>query len=265
MTPSARISAVIELVAAIEAAPRKPADAVANLFFRERRYIGSGDRRAVSDRCWAVIRGRRRLAWWLERAELPVNPRLLVAASLMLDGWVVGGLVQSFSGGQYGPTKLSAAEQAALAELEGHTLTHPKMPQAVKLELPDWILPLLRARFGHALNAEIAAMESEAPLDLRVNLLKGTLVEAQAALAAEGIEAVPMPLSPWGLRVAGRRPVTTGKAFQTGLVEIQDEGSQLVAALVGALPEMRVVDWCAGAGGKTLALAMSMQNRGHVV
>ncbi len=102
-------------------------------------------------------------------------------------------------------------------------------------------------------------MEEEAPLDMRVNLLRGTREEAAAALAAEGIEAEPTPLSPWGLRVAGRRPVTTGKAFQSGLVEIQDEGSQLVAALVGAGPQMRVADWCAGAGGKTLALAMTME------
>jgi 16S rRNA (cytosine967-C5)-methyltransferase len=111
----------------------------------------------------------------------------------------------------------------------------------------------------------MAAMDLPASLDMRVNLLKATVAEAQAALVGEGIAAVPTALSPWGLRVEGRRPVSTGKAFQAGLVEIQDEGSQLVAALVGAAPEMRVVDWCAGAGGKTLALAMTMANRGHIV
>jgi len=104
-----------------------------------------------------------------------------------------------------------------------------------------------------------------APLDLRVNLLRGTRDDARAALLAEGLETTPTPLSPWGLRIDGRRAVTSGPAFQTGLVEIQDEGSQLVAALVGATPDMRVVDWCAGAGGKTLALAMLMQNRGQLV
>ena len=80
----------------------------------------------------------------------------------------------------------------------------------------------------------------------------------------EGIAAEPTPLSPWGLRVLGRRAVTSGDAFKTGLIEIQDEGSQLVAALVDARPGMRVADWCAGAGGKTLAMAMTMQNRGHL-
>ena len=264
MTPAARQAAAIELLAAVEAAPRKPADAVANDFFRNRRFIGSGDRRAVSELTWRVLRARRRLAWWLDRAGAPVVPRLLVAASLLLEGWTLDGVAQAYSGGQFAPERLTQAEAGALRALERHTLDHPDMPEAVRLEVPDWVLPHLRVRFGEALAAELAAMESEAPLDLRVNLLKTTREQAQAALASEGIAAVPTPISPWGLRIAGRRPVSTGPAFQSGLVEIQDEGSQLVAALVGARPEMRVADWCAGAGGKTLALAMTMGNRGHI-
>ena len=265
MTPAARLSAAIELLAAIESNPRKPADAVANAFFRDRRFIGGGDRRAVSERAWGVLRARRRLDWWLARAHLGATPRTLVAASLLLQGWTLDGVAQSFSGGRYGPSSLNAAEQAALRALAGHTLDHPDMPDAVRLELPEWLLAPLRARFGAELDIEMAAMAEPAPLDLRVNLLKTDLAQARAALAAEGLEAEPTSLSPWGLRIAGRRPVTAGKAFQDGLVEIQDEGSQLVAALVGAAPEMRVADWCAGAGGKTLALAMTMANRGHIV
>jgi 16S rRNA (cytosine967-C5)-methyltransferase len=262
LTPSARIAAAIELVAAIEAATRKPADAVANGFFRDRQYIGSSDRRAVSERTWGVLRARRRLAWWL---DAPATPRLLVAASLLVEGWTLTGVVQCFSGGRFAPPPLTADEAAALRRIEGHTLDHPDMPEAVCLEVPDWILPLLQERFGRELAGEIGALSVPAPLDLRVNLLKATRAEAQAALAAEGVAAVPTPISPWGLRVAGRRPVSGGRAFRDGLVEIQDEGSQLVVALVAAGPEMRVADWCAGAGGKTLALAMTMGNRGHIV
>jgi 16S rRNA (cytosine967-C5)-methyltransferase len=264
VTPSARLAAAIELLAAIDSAPRKPADAVANDFFRNRRFIGGGDRRAVSERTWSVLRARRRLEWWLARANTPATPRLLVAAALLTEGWSLDGVRQSFSGGQFGPTALNATEQAALRPLEGHTLDHPETPEPVRLELPDWLLPHLQARFGAGLPAEIAAMAAPAPLDLRVNLLKTTREAARAALAVEGIESAPTPLSQWGLRVAGRRPVTSGKAFQGGLVEIQDEGSQLVAALVGARPDMRVADWCAGAGGKTLAMAVAMENRGHI-
>jgi 16S rRNA (cytosine967-C5)-methyltransferase len=248
----------------IEAATRKPADAVANAFFSDRRFIGSGDRRSVSDRVWAVLRARRRLGWWLERAHEPATPRLLVAVSLLLEGWTLDGVKQSFSGGQFGPTHLTLGESAALARMEGQGLDHPDMPQAVRLEVPDWVLPHLLARFGAAVDAEMAAMSQPAPLDLRVNLLKGVRAQAIAALASEGIAAVPTDLSPWGLRIEGRRPVTTGAAFQSGLVEIQDEGSQLVALMVGAAPGMRVADWCAGAGGKTLALAMTMDNKGAI-
>ncbi len=264
MTPAARLAATIELLAAIDSSARKPADAVANDFFRSRRFIGGGDRRAVSDRAWSVLRARRRLDWWLARAGLPGTPRMLVAAALLTQGWTLEGVAKSYSGGRFGPTALAQAEVSALRGLEGRTLHHPDMPEAVALEVPDWVLPHLRARFGAELEGELLALGEPAPLDLRVNLLKATREQARESLAAEGVEAAPTPLSPWGLRVPGRRPVTAGRTFQEGLVEIQDEGSQLVAALVGARPDMRVADWCAGAGGKTLALAMTMENRGHI-
>jgi 16S rRNA (cytosine967-C5)-methyltransferase len=261
MTPSARIAAAIELLQTIDAAS-KPADAAANAFFRARRYIGAGDRRAIAERVWTVLRTRRRLAWWLQGAA---TPRLLVAASLLMDRWTLPSVAQGFSGGRFAPPPLTDQERAVLCRLEGHTLEHPRMPAAVRLEVPDWVLPLLQARFGDAVSAEMTALSGAAPLDLRANLLKTTREEVQSALAAEGIAAQPTPISPWGLRVAGRQPITTGRAFREGLVEIQDEGSQVVAALVGAAANMRVADFCAGAGGKTLALAMTMQNRGHIV
>ena len=109
--------------------------------------------------------------------------------------------------------------------------------------MPDWLLPRLAARFGPATQAELQALLEPAPLDLRVNLLKATRAEARAALAAEGLHATPTRFSPWGLRLASRRSVTAGTAFQSGLVEIQDEGSQLVAALVDARPGHRVCDY----------------------
>ncbi len=265
MTPSARLSAAIDLLEEIDGGGRRPADAIANGFFRDRRYIGSGDRRAVSDRAWAVLRARRRLGWWLDHLGAIATPRLLVAASLRLEGWTMDGVEKSFSGGQFAAPPLDAAEKSLLRRLEGRTLDHPDMPAPVKLEIPDWIFPALQARFGTELAPEMAAMGEPAPLDLRANLLKTTREAARLALAAEGIEASPTPYSPWGLRVAHRRAVTTGAAFQSGILEIQDEGSQLVSHLVGATPGMRVVDWCAGAGGKTLAMAMTMDNKGQIV
>ena len=265
MTPSARLAAAIELLSAMEAAPRRPADAVANSFFRERRYIGGGDRRAVSDQAWSVLRHWRRLEWWLLRAGGEATPRLLIAAASVLEGRPAESVGRAFSGGRYAPDMLEPAEMRVLRALDGHTLEHPDMSEAVRFEVPDWLLPRLRARFGDDLAVELDGLTGAAPLDLRVNLLKGTREEAIASLAAEDIAAEPTPLSPWGLRARGRQNVTATAAFRNGLVEIQDEGSQLVVAAVGAEPEMRVVDYCAGAGGKTLGLAMTMRNRGHVV
>ncbi len=126
MTPAARIAAAIDLLEVIEGAPKRPADAVANDFFRSRRYIGSGDRRAVSERVWSVLRARRRLGWWL--GDAPATPRLLVAASLLLEGWTKAGVVQTFSGGQFAAPPLDRGELAVTAQIEGHTLDHPEMP-----------------------------------------------------------------------------------------------------------------------------------------
>lgn len=266
MTPSARIAATIELLVAVENAPRRPADAVANDYFRARRFIGSGDRRAISERSWAVLRHRRRLEWWLAHVGGFPTARMLTAAEMLVgEGWNADGVKQSFSGGQFGPAPLDQIETRIVRALEGRSAVHPDMPPAVRLEVPDWLLPHLQETFGDRLETELAVMGSPAPLDLRVNRLKATRDEVRAALAAEGIVSELTRLSPWGLRVAGRRPVTATAPFRDGRVEIQDEGSQLVVLAADTRPGLRVADFCAGAGGKTLALAMLMQNRGYLV
>jgi len=264
MTPAGQLAAAIDLLAAIEADPR-PADAIANHFFRTRRFIGGGDRRAVSTLVWGVLRARRHLGWWLDYCHAPHTPRMLLALQALFTGQTPNKIAMAFTSGRYGPPPLSPEETAVLEQLSTRTLEHPNMPEPVKFEIPDWILPKLRALFGPTLSDEMAAMNEAAPLDLRVNLLKGTREEAMLALAREGLRAEPTRYSPWGLRLQNRQSITAGKAFQDGLVEIQDEGSQLIALAVGAEPGMRVADYCAGAGGKTLAIAMGMENKGHIV
>jgi 16S rRNA (cytosine967-C5)-methyltransferase len=265
VTPEGRLAAAIDLLHEVAVQPRRPADAIGAEFFRARRYIGGSDRRAVSDFAWGVLRQRLRLEWWISQTGARVTPRLLALAHLSLaEKRKPGEAAKLFDAGRYSAGPLDAGEMGVAERLAGKPLTGKEMPDSARLNLPEWALPGLAARFGTRLAEEAAALEAAAPLDLRVNLLKGTREDALRALRAEGLKPEPTPLSPWGLRLAGRTPVTGTAAYKSGLVEVQDEGSQLVAALVGARPGMRVADYCAGAAGKTLAMAATMNNQGRI-
>jgi 16S rRNA (cytosine967-C5)-methyltransferase len=267
MTPGARLQAAIELLAEIHDGTA-PADRAAAAYFRGRRYIGGKDRREVVDRAYAVLRHRARLEWWLVRASgegAITDRRRMIAGLAILDGWPPDRISGAFDGGQYRPTPLDRREHEAAHKLAGKSIDHPDQPNWVRLEYPQWLGHQLRNLLGPRFDAEMAALGVEAPLDLRVNTLKATRPQAIAALAESGIAAVATPLSPIGLRVRGRPPLATLPCFRDGLIEVQDEGSQLVALLVDARPGMRVVDFCAGAGGKTLAMAAAMRNKGHIV
>lgn len=263
MTPGARIAATIELLEAIGRA-HPPIEPVIDGFLRARRYMGAKDRRAVLDRAFAVLRATRRLDWHVERTSGgEATPRRRVLAGLILaDGLGPAEATALFSGQGYAPPPLDNAEATLAAALAGKPLDHPAMPEPVLLEHPDWLEGPLRRAFGPALKAELTALNAPAPLDLRVNTLKASREAAQAALAAEGVASDPTPISPIGLRVAGRASLPATQAFQDGLIEVQDEGSQLVALLAGVRPGQTVIDFCAGAGGKTLGLAAAMGGAG---
>mgnify|MGYP001038976381 CR=1 FL=1 len=269
MTPGARLQAAIELLDAIDGAAA-PADRVVAAYFRNRRYIGGKDRREIVDRVYAALRRRAALDWWIARVApdepLPDRSRArMIAALAVLEGWSVDRIAGGFDGGRYRPPVLERPERNLAKALAGQSLEHPEQPLWVSYEFPEWMEGALRVAFGARMEEELAALLAEAPLDLRVNTLRATREAAMRALAAEGVEAVPTPLSPWGLRVAGRPPLATLQSFRHGAYEVQDEGSQLVALLVDARPGMKVIDFCAGAGGKSLAMAAAMENRGHIV
>jgi len=268
VTPGARIAAAIDILEALAAGTR-PADDVAADYFRRRRYIGSKDRAQVARHVYSVLRHRAALDWWVDRAgkgDIKAAPRSRMMAALAIaEGEPEAEIAASFDGGKFRPAALAPAEATLVHGLAGRTLRHPAMPRAVANDLPDWLLPHLEAVYGDRLEEEMAGLNSAAPVDLRVNLLKTDRAGAIGALAAEGVRAEPTPYSPTGLRLAERVPLSGLAAFKDGLVEVQDEASQLAALLLGAKPGMRVVDFCAGAGGKTLALAAAMKNRGKIV
>jgi 16S rRNA (cytosine967-C5)-methyltransferase len=268
VTPGARIAAAIDILETLAAGGR-PADDVAAGYFRKHRYIGSKDRAQVSRHVYSVLRHRAALDWWVERAgrnNIAASPRSrMIAALAVAESEPAGEIVGSFDGGRFRPAALSPVEDRLVRALAGRSLRHPAMPRAVANDLPDWLEPYLEAVYGDRLEAEMAGLNAPAPVDLRVNLIKTDREGARKALAAERVRAEPTEWSPIGLRLTERVPLSTLAAFKDGLIEVQDEGSQLAALLLGTGPGMRVVDFCAGAGGKTLAMAAAMKNRGKLV
>ncbi len=260
MRPAARTQAAIELLEAISAEPisgGRPADRVVAEWFRRRRYAGSKDRKAVSAQVYAVLRRRGEFEWLLDQAGLEATPRRMVLALTLRDGLDAAEL---FDASQYGPAALGAEEMAFYRA----PLDDAAMPDWARASFPAWLEAALKSQFGDGLADEMAALNQRAPLDLRVNTLKGDRQTALEALAAEDVAAAAGQWSPLSLRIENRERITHTRAFREGLVEVQDEGVQLIALLVAARPRQQVVDLGAGAGGKTLALAAAMENTGQI-
>jgi 16S rRNA (cytosine967-C5)-methyltransferase len=261
MTPAARIAAVIEIREGVDGTTR-PGDEVVTAYFRSRRYIGSKDRRAIAERVFAIERRRARLDWWTGGDD----KRARVIADLALsDGLTTDGIAALFSGEHYSPAPLTPEEEVLVQRLAGNAIETDEMPLGVRLETPDWLAEKLQAAWGENTALEMAALNQPAPLDLRVNTLKGKRDDAIARLAEDDITAQPTPLSPIGLRVESRANVMASRAYKDGLVEIQDEASQIAALLTGTKADRLTVDLCAGAGGKTLALAAMMKDGGPLI
>ncbi len=263
MTPAARLQATLDLIHEVDNVAR-PADAVVSAWFRARRYICDGDRGHISDLLYALLRHQARLGWWLAKHGRKDVPRNRLLAWLVLDGGSTPDQVHRlFTGGKFAPAVLTDHERGLLVKLQGCPMDHPAMPDEVRGECPSWAVAPLRRRFGESFPREMAALLTAAPLDLRVNPLKATREVMLRGLRALGLDAEPSRLAPYGIRVHERPPLSSLPMLRSGEVEIQDEGSQLVAMLVDARPGERVVDFCAGAGGKTLAIAAQMLNKGH--
>ncbi|MET3352186.1 UNVERIFIED_ORG: 16S rRNA (cytosine967-C5)-methyltransferase [Xanthobacter viscosus] len=275
MTPATRLQATLELMHEVDRVAR-PADAVVSAWFRSRRHLGDKDRGQICDLLYALLRHHARLGWWLAKHGRKDLPRNRLLAWMALDGGkssggrISGGRTPDqvhglFNGGRFAPAVLTDHEHALLVKLQGCTIDHPAMPDEVRFECPTWAVEPLRRRFHDAFGSEMAALLTAAPLDLRVNPVKSTREVMLRALRDLGLKAEASPLAPFGIRVQERPALASLPMLKSGEVEIQDEGSQLVALLVDARPGERVVDFCAGAGGKTLAIAAQMANKGHVI
>ncbi len=264
MTPGGRVQAAIEILGAVLAPPagreRTPADAVVAGYTRKRRYIGSKDRRAITGLVWQALRYRGRAHWASGRERL-TGRELAIAALAGAAGRSDAGIAADFHGSGYAPGSLDAAElQLAAAVREAGD----PPPWAVA-NMPDWLAAEAEPVLGAAGPAGWQALAEEAPATLRVNTLKADRDSCLAALREAGVDAAPTVLSPFGIRLLSRANLVRLPAMRDGWLESQDEGSQIVAALVAAEPGMQVLDYCAGGGGKALAMAAAMANDGRIV
>ncbi|MBU2358580.1 MAG: RsmB/NOP family class I SAM-dependent RNA methyltransferase [Alphaproteobacteria bacterium] len=264
MTPATRLSAALDLLGDV-ARDARPADAVVSAWLRTRRGMDDSDRGAILETLNGVLRHHARLGWWLDRQGGSDTPRgRLLAWLALVEGHSPDQIRRLFSGAKDARPALTDDETALLTALQGSTILHPDVPEEVRLECPDWAAGPLRHRFKEQFAAEMAALLTPPPLDLRVNTIRSTRDAMLRRLQDLGLPAEAAALAPHGIRIRERLSLARLAPLKTGEVEIQDEGSQLVALLVDARPGERVVDFCAGAGGKTLAIATQMNNKGHI-
>jgi 16S rRNA (cytosine967-C5)-methyltransferase len=254
-----RLAAAIEVLDDIDGRHRPAADALKD-WGLSHRFAGAGDRAAIGNIVYDALRRRRSAAWLFDEE----TSRARAFGALLLDGGMDASVLNAeLEGDRFAPQPLSEDEAGLLGARR-----LADAPDAVRADCPDWCVPLFVRAFGESWIEEAAALSERPPLDLRANTLKADREKVLHALKDTGVE--PSPIIPTGIRVPpivgnGRHPnVQVEAAFQKGWFEIQDEGSQIVADLAIADGAAQVLDFCAGAGGKTLALSAAMGNHGQI-
>ena len=225
-----------------------PADGLVSMFFRKHAKLGARERHTLAETLYALLRQRLLFQHLAQSGSGPLERRLAILAWQGNAGFLRGAL--------------TPPEVAWLDEVSA--IDRASLPEKLRHNLPDWLANPLKESLGDEFWPLVEELARAAPLDLRVNNLKAKREDVQRALAEAGIEARPTPHSPWGLRIDGKPALSKLALFTEGHVEVQDEGSQLLALLTDARRGEMVVDFCAGAGGKTLALGASMRNTGRL-
>jgi 16S rRNA (cytosine967-C5)-methyltransferase len=247
MHPKALLDACADLLAQVLKFDH-PADAVVSRYFREHRSLGPRERATLAETAYAVLRRKLLFENLAQSGSGPRERRLAIL-------------------GFHGPRDFL---KSALSEQEKAWLDHcdsvdlKALPERMRHNLPDWLAEAVKVQVGADFWPLVEALNQPAPLDLRVNALTDKREDVRKELGLAGFDARPTPYSPWGLRIEGKPALTRLDAFARGAVEVQDEGSQLLALLTDARRGQMVVDFCAGAGGKTLALGAAMRNTGRL-
>ena len=247
MHPKALLDACADLVG-LALKLEHPADSVVSRYFRDHRQLGPRERATLAETTYAVLRHKLRFEHFAPSGSGPRERRLAIL-------------------GFAGPRDFL---KSALSEQERRWLDDcgavrvEDLMERHRYSLPEWLVQALKDQVGGEFTQLAESLNTLAPLDLRVNALSAKREDIQKELKAAGIASRPTPYSPWGLRLEGKPALTKLDAFTRGAIEVQDEGSQLLAALVDPKRGEMVVDFCAGAGGKTLALGAAMRSTGRL-
>ncbi|WP_457442098.1 RsmB/NOP family class I SAM-dependent RNA methyltransferase [Roseateles sp. P5_E4] len=248
MHPNALLELSAELIAVVNQL-EAPADSTVSAFFRQHKNLGQRERASLAETVYALLRERIKFQNLAQSGSGPMSRRLAMLAWRGNAAFLRGAL--------------SLQEQQWLEQVQA--IDPMSLASKMRHNMPEWLAEPLLARLGEEEFWKLAtALNEAAPLDLRVNTLKLKREEAQAQLKAAGIEATPTPYSPLGLRIDGKPALNKLELFTNGSIEVQDEGSQLLALLLAPKRGEMVVDFCAGAGGKTLALGATMRNTGRL-
>ncbi len=247
MHPKALLDAATELVRRVLLLDH-PADAVVSRYFREQRALGPRERATLAETAYAVLR-RKRLYEHLALSGRGARERRLAVLAFHAPR-------------DFLKSALTEPEKAWVDACDA--VRDDELRPEHRHNLPDWLAAHLREQVGRDFDALAAALLESAPLDLRVNTLQQKREQVAQELQALGVDLAPTPHSPWGLRLAAKPALQKLDAFKRGAIEVQDEGSQLLALLLDAKRGEMVADFCAGAGGKTLAIGASMRNTGRL-
>ena len=255
MRAEAHLASAIEILSTLFET-KQPTDKYLDGYFKSNRYAGSKDKRAMRGIIYNIYRNLRQYEFVIGSAE----PRSLVIAYLLGQGDDAAKIAEKFNGEKYAAANLTDDETKAITEAKNLD----DAPKAVSLNLADWQFDKFSSQFGDKAESEVEALNQTASLDVRINTAQTNIEDAKKALSKQGLESALMPWSPIGLRLEPTTQLTQSPSYRYGAVEIQDEAAQVASLLAGAKPKMSVVDYCAGGGGKTLAMAAQMENKGQV-
>lgn len=278
MQQSAHLQSVVDVINEWKTLRHKPFDHILNQYFKDRRFIGSKDRQQISWICYEVFRHKLILEWWAEwamkkpciEAEEAYAVKLVAVYFNLVRKKSPGEINELFSGEKYGVRPLERVERQMIETIWKQPaygkdpLHHDLMPQHIRLNTPKWLFDKITEADEQGA-AVLSALNYPATVDLRVNTLKTDRETVLDSFKTLGVEAIATPFSPWGIRIQKRFNLNTLEAYKKGLVEIQDEGSQILCQVANPKPNTTVIDYCAGAGGKSLAMAMMMNNKGKLI